>query len=164
MRPSLVPAFWVIGSLLAAPSAAAAATHATGAPSPAVAARVVVTDELAGHWTAACSYFMPNFYRTCQQATAKLDARHFRLHGSVVLHQTVRKDAKALVAVTGHVCPPSGEGACQGSNDPAVGMPGPNRSFAAAFAAAANPNSNSFSPIPCIETGGRWYVDASPPS
>jgi uncharacterized protein YjeT (DUF2065 family) len=153
-----------IGCVLATPSIAVAAVTPRGASSPTAAAGGVVRSELSGDWTAACQYFMPRFYKACRQAAATLGAEHFRLHGSVTLRQTVRNGPRALVAVTGRICPPSGQGTCQRNGDPRLGLPGPKRSFAAAFAAAVSPNSNSFSPIPCIETESHWYVDATPPS
>ncbi len=164
MKPPVGIVALAIACVLAPPSAAVAATTPGGASSPAAAARGVVSTELSGHWTAACQYFMPHFQKTCRQAAATLSGEHFRLHGSVTLRQTVRKGPRALVAVTGRICPPSGQGACQRNGDPRLGMPGPKRSFAAAFAAAVKANSTSFSPIPCIETDRRWYVDATPPS
>ena len=93
-----------------------------------------------------------------------LDAEHFRLHGSVAVRGTVTQNTRALVEITGHICPPPSAGPCQSSEKPKLGMPGPTRSFAAAYSAAANPNSNAFSPIPCVQVAGRWYVDAAPPS
>ena len=135
-----------------------------GALSPAAAARGVVDNELAGDWPASCPYFRPNFYAICLQASSKLDAEHFRLHGSVAVRGTVTQNTRALVEITGHICPPPSAGPCQSSEKPKLGMPGPTRSFAAAYSAAANPNSNAFSPIPCVQVAGRWYVDAAPPS
>jgi hypothetical protein len=124
----------------------------------------VVDNELAGDWPASCPYFRPNFYAICLQASSKLDAEHFRLHGSVAVRGTVTQNTRALVEITGHICPPPSAGPCQSSEKPKLGMPGPTRSFAAAYSAAANPNSNAFSPIPCVQVAGRWYVDAAPPS
>ena len=163
MRPRMGIIALAIGCVLASPSTAMAAASPGGASSPAAAARGVVRSELSGHWTAACHYFMPRFYKKCGQAAAALGAEHFRLDGSVTLRQTVRQGQRALVAVTGRICPSSGQGGCQRNANAGLGMPGPSRSFAAAFAAAVNPNSTSFSPIPCIETDSRWYVDATPP-
>jgi hypothetical protein len=160
--PMACAAFITTG--LATATALAGASGALGALSPAAAARGVVDNELAGDWPASCPYFRPNFYAICLQASSKLDAEHFRLHGSVAVRGTVTQNTRALVEITGHICPPPSAGPCQSSEKPKLGMPGPTRSFAAAYSAAANPNSNAFSPIPCVQVAGRWYVDAAPPS
>jgi hypothetical protein len=151
---------FTVGCTMVLSGTASAGGAPTGATSPAAAARGVIANEISGSWAEACSYFMPSFYEPCMQAAAKLDAKHFRFRGSLTLRQTVQKGSRALVAVTGRICPSTGQG-CQDNANPSLGMPGPKRSFAAAFAAAIKSSSNSFSPVPCIEIVSRWYVDAT---
>ena len=88
--PMACAAFITTG--LATATALAGASGALGALSPAAAARGVVDNELAGDWPASCPYFRPNFYAICLQASSKLDAEHFRLHGSVAVRGTVTQN------------------------------------------------------------------------
>ena len=135
------------------------AAPAGGASSPAEAVKGFVQSAVAGKWSAFCDYWVPASHASCVKETDAFAARHARFTGTVAVHRTVTDGTKALVAVTGRVCPPGG--GCQKGNDANSGMPHGSFSFADAWAAVTSGNGSQFSPVPCVEVGDRWYADAS---
>jgi hypothetical protein len=64
--------------------------------------------------------------------------------------------SEALVSATGSIC--VNGGGCDGNSDPSLGMPAGQAAFAQAYDQALD-NSSSFSPVPCIDENGSWYVN-----
>lgn len=111
--------------------------------------------ELAGNWTQACSYVVPSAQSACSQQAPQLPA--FSGNGTVV--GSVISGGEALVEVTGSIC---GAGAgCTSNNDPSTGMPNSQEAFDQAYSQALSNSNSSFSPVPCIEENGAWYVNFS---
>ena len=110
--------------------------------------------ELAGNWTQACSYLAPSSQSACEQDASQLPV----FTGSVTVVGDVISGEEALVEVTGSMC---ASGSCTSNSDPSAGMPGSGESFTEAYDQAVNNSTNSFSPVPCIEENGEWYINYS---
>jgi hypothetical protein len=111
--------------------------------------------ELAGNWPQACSYLVPRAQAVCNQQASKLPA----VTGHITVAGGTISGSEALVATTGRVC--IGGNGCQSNRDPSAGMPNGQVTFAQAYDRVLSTNSSSFSPVPCIEQNGVWYVNAT---
>lgn len=126
-------------------------------------------DAVYGFWGArelqvqaqACSYVTPATQAACPNSLA------FVSQGGVLdwsIGDTVISGSHALVSVVGWFCSP--DGSCPPGNDnPWAGMPSNSVSFDQAYSNASggyNGGSNgNYSPIPCTEIDGQWYIDIS---
>jgi hypothetical protein len=112
--------------------------------------------ELADNGSALCSYLVPGAQSVCDQdqQSSPLPA----VTGSATVAGAVKSGSEALVGVIGSIC--SDDGGCNSNNDPSVGMPNSQETFAQAYDQALN-NSGGFSAVPCIEENGKWYVDTT---
>lgn len=115
----------------------------------------LVQSELAGNLSQACGYVAPATQATCNSAASSGSAPpavtgHADILGAVI------SGTEALVEVTGSVCT---SGTCSSSSDPTLGMPHGSETFAQAYSKAQH--GGGFSPVPCIEVNGSWYVNAS---
>lgn len=114
----------------------------------------ILGDDLAG----SCQYLAPAFQSDCQSAAGSPDS----VTGAFSITGEDISVNEALVSLTGNECQ---NGSCVTNSDPDSGMPPGAGSFADAYAAAAaavspsNPNPSPLSPVPCIEIGGKWYVN-----
>ena len=114
----------------------------------------LIQGELAGDWTQACSYSPPEAQAACNQQAPQLSA----FTGNATVDGAMISGSEALVEVTGSMC---GNGAgCSSNSDPAAGMPDSQATFQQVYDQLLNSNSSStFSPVPCIEENGMWYVN-----
>ena len=142
----------------------------SGASSPSQAASADVNALLSGDLASACAYVPPSVQAHCRSGLRSVTG--INATGNATIVKQVVQGEKALVALTGRVCLKAGNtgSTCISNADPSTGMPGGSVSFQSAFSAAlTNFNSSNgsasgpFSPIPCIEIDGRWYVDSSGP-
>lgn len=117
----------------------------------------LIQAELANNGFELCSYLVPSSQQVCDQdeQTSPLPA----FTGNAAPDGNVISGSEALVAVTGSICNSEGSG-CASNSDPAGGMPNDQETFAEAYDQALD-NSGSFSPVPCIEENGMWYVNAT---
>jgi hypothetical protein len=141
---------------------------AGGASTPSAAAQGDVNGLLTGHLSAACAYVPPNVQAKCRSGVAGVTG--IRATGTVEIGAQVVQGDEALVALTGKVCLASGNtgSSCMSNAVVSTGMPGGSVSFDSAFSAARSNFDGSdssqlgpFSPIPCIEINGAWYVDVT---
>ena len=148
-QPSTSPSAQPAGS----PTTAPAPVITPGNDTPEDAVDGLMQAELAGDWTQACSYVVPSAQSACSQQASQLPA--FTGNGTVV--GGVISGHEALVEVTGSIC---GAGAgCTSNSDPSTGMPNSQETFAQAYSQALSNSNSSFSPVPCIEENGAWYVN-----
>jgi hypothetical protein len=150
-------------SASAPPSAFAGAKpaeSATTAPADAItpqdAENGLIKGELADNWTQACSYIVPSTQPICNQAAQKGALPIFT--GQATVAGAAISGSEALVAVTGSMCGTTT--GCASNSDPSVGMPSSKVTFRQAYDQALN-NSNSLSPVACIEENGKWYINAA---
>jgi hypothetical protein len=139
-----------------APSAAPSSTATPGYATPQDAVAGFYQGELAGDWSAVCSYVVPSAQSLCLAGTSGQGAAT----GSITVDSAVIQGTEALVGVTGNICAPSTP--CVTNSDPTLGMPPSPSQFAAYYAkAVANGTSSTttvISPMPCSQIGGKWYV------
>lgn len=114
----------------------------------------LIQAELAGNWAQACSYVVPSSQPACEQDASQLPA----FTGNATVDGDVVSGSEALVEVTGSMC---AEGNCTSNSDPSTGMPDSQESFAQAYDQALSSGNSAFSPVPCIEENGEWYIDHS---
>lgn len=112
--------------------------------------------ELAGNWSAVCSYVVPSAQSVCLAGTSGQGAAT----GSIGVDRAVIQGTEALVAVTGNICAPSTP--CTANTDPSLGMPTSASDFSAVYQAAVASGSSGegayMSPMPCTQVNGKWYV------
>ena len=131
-------------------------TAVPGNDSPADAVDGFYQNELAGDWSAVCSYVTPSAQDLCRLGTIGQGPAT----GQVTVGTAVISGTEALVPVTGNICAPSSP--CVSNDDPATGMPLGPEEFAADYQAAVANSTGSttvLSPMPVSEIGGKWYVD-----
>jgi hypothetical protein len=140
----------------AAKPAESAATAPADAITPQDAENGLIKGELADNWTQACSYIVPSTQPICNQAAQKGALPIFT--GQATVAGAAISGSEALVAVTGSMCGTTT--GCASNSDPSVGMPSSKVTFIQAYEKALN-NSNSLSPVACIEENGKWYINAA---
>ena len=99
---------------------------------------------------------MPSSQAACNQQAPQLSA----FTGNATVDGAVVSGSEALVEVTGSMC--SSNSGCNSSSDPSVGMPNDQVTFQQAYDQVMSNSNNSLSPVPCIQDGGQWYVNATP--
>jgi hypothetical protein len=112
----------------------------------------LIQAELAGNSSQICSYLVPSSQSACNQQALPA------FTGNIVVDDDIISGSEALVSATGSIC--VNGGGCNSNSDPSLGMPTGQDSFAQAYDQALN-NSGSFSPVPCIEENGMWYVNSA---
>jgi hypothetical protein len=117
----------------------------------------LIQAELADNSSQICSYLVPSSQPACDQQAQQQQLPAFT--GNITVDNDVISGSEALVSATGSIC--ANGGGCTGNSDPSLGMPGGQETFAQAYDQALN-NSGCFSPVPCIEENGMWYVNAAP--
>jgi hypothetical protein len=140
------------GSGPSSPTAGGTASIVPGHATPADAVEGVIQAELSGNLPQACSYIVPSKRTVCLNS---LNGQTTAPAGQVSVVNVVTSGNQALVAVTGHDCVNGTQ--CQSNTDPTVGMPNGSVTFAQAYNEAVT--TGSFSPVPCIEINGKWYVN-----
>jgi hypothetical protein len=140
-------------SAAVAQSAAIAPGHNT----PEDAVEGLIQAELAGNSSQLCSYLVPSSQSMCSEQAQQQPLPAFT--GNVTVNGDVISGSEALVSATGSIC--VNGGSCTSNDDQAMGMPDGQEAFAQAYGQALD-NSGEFSPVPCIEENGSWYVNANP--
>jgi hypothetical protein len=115
----------------------------------------LIQAELAGNSSQLCSYLVPSSQSVCSQQAQQQPLPAFT--GNATVNDDIISGPEALVSTTGSIC--VNGGGCTSNSDPALGMPGGQEAFAEAYGQAVD-NSGQFSPVPCIEENGLWYVNA----
>ncbi|HEY6297404.1 MAG TPA: hypothetical protein VIX15_17225 [Streptosporangiaceae bacterium] len=137
----------------AAPSPTSAVAPGHGTPEDA--ADGLIQAELANNGPELCSYLVPSSQSDCNN---QVQLSPFpTVTGNATVDGAVISGSKALVPVTGKLC--NSDTGCTSNNDRSLGMPHGKETFAQAYAHALGP-SDHFSPVPCIEENGMWYVNA----
>jgi hypothetical protein len=76
--------------------------------------------------------------------------------GKFVIGKFITSGTMALVAATGDLC---FSGSCDSNSNPSAEMPADASSFGKAWETVETKGSrDGFSPIPCVDTAGGWYV------
>ncbi|HXW43364.1 MAG TPA: hypothetical protein VEL03_01150 [Streptosporangiaceae bacterium] len=138
-----------------APSPAAAAGITPGYGTPQDAVDGFYQSELAGNWTAACSYLEPSAQSACLAGTGGQAAAT----GSFTVGSAMTQGGEALVSVTGNICAPSTP--CAANTSQSLGMPASPAQFQSSYQAALASSTSSavtISPMPCTQIAGKWYV------
>jgi hypothetical protein len=117
----------------------------------------LIQAELADNSPQICSYLVPSSQPACDQQAQQQQLPSFT--GNITVDNDIISGSEALVSATGSIC--ANGGGCTGNSDPSLGMPDSQETFAQAYDQALS-NSGSFSPVPCIEENGMWYVNAAP--
>jgi hypothetical protein len=117
----------------------------------------LIQAELADNSSQICSYLVPSSQSACNQQAQQQQLP--ALAGNIIVADDIISGSEALVSATGSIC--ANGGGCTGNGDPSLGMPDGQGTFVQAYEQALN-NSGSFSPVPCIEENGMWYVNAAP--
>ncbi len=117
--------------------------------------------QLAGNWTQTCAYVVPSGQGACQQAASSADIGP--LTGNLAVGAEMIQGAEAIVGAAGSLCSSS----CDYSTPANIDFPsGYGSAFTTAYAQTistmTSPGSN-FSPLPCLEVGGLWYVNIPGP-
>jgi hypothetical protein len=115
--------------------------------------------ELAGNLVLACSYFVPSVQSNCQQ-TFQASPDTIRFTGSLAIGNQAVSGIWAVVAVTGHACvtAPAGN-SCSSNSNRSAGLPAGSETVHQAEAKALTGSTlSSFSPVPCENVAGKWYV------
>ena len=95
---------------------------------------------------------MPSSLAACEQNAQQLPT----FTGDATVAGDVVSGSEALVEVTGSMC---AAGDCASNSDPSMGMPSSQESFADAYDQALSSGNSAFSPVPCIEENGEWYIN-----
>ena len=114
----------------------------------------IVQAELAGNYTQACNYTVPDVQAQCAQAAAQ---GGFSFTGTYKIVNQLISGNEALVFITGSICDSNG-GGCTSNSDPSAGAPDSPADFETAYQQALNAN-DAFSPVPCLQVNGLWYVN-----
>ena len=127
------------------------AAVAPGHDTPEDAADGLIQAELAGNQQLACTYFVPAQQASCRGLQMSLPKGHVSVVGAITSGDL------ALVEITGQVCVAANQ--CQTSTNPSLGLPTGSETFVQAYNKALN--SAEFSPVPCKNVNGKWYVDSA---
>jgi hypothetical protein len=118
--------------------------------SPEGVASAILSAQQQGDWNKVCSLFQPSFQVLCMV----FEHTTTRVTGSFQIRGAVIQDTRALVAVTGSMNFPGGS---TGANqDPTQGMPPAAGTFDQAW--TSDSRATLFSPLQCVNIGGRWYA------
>jgi hypothetical protein len=133
-------------------------TPTPGHGSPEAAVQGYISDILASNYAASCVYVDPSWQSTCEAFSGDEGATT----GTFAIQSEITQGTAALVSVTGQECQAGSQ--CASNANPTAGMPSSSAGFAIAYTAAVNaisPNSLkvSFSPVPCIDINGSWYIN-----
>ena len=137
------------------PCASATAEIIPGNCTPQDAVDGLLTSELAGNWTQACSYIVPSSQPACTQQVAQASLPPAT--GNATVDGAMISGSEALVEVTGTLCV---SGGCNSNSYPGTGMPQSQDTFTQVYDQVLSSGSGSMSPVPCIEENGLWYVNA----
>jgi hypothetical protein len=132
----------------------------SGSPQAVVTAYVHALDS--GNFAGACGYVVPSYQAACKSAVAENGDQLAMppgpaYHGFTVGY-TLIDGGQALVGATGQLCVQTQAQTCVGNSDPAAVLDS-GKSFAALWARALQAQSGAYSPIPCVEVNGAWYLD-----
>jgi hypothetical protein len=120
-------------------------------------------------YTTMCSYLPPSDQSKCRtlfgSVSPSLLAGKMPFAKNDGLGYVAIDGTEALIGTTGEYCAPGQTPECFTSNDPAAIL-NSGKSFSALWKAAiaetSNPSSaNVYTLFPCLEVGGKWYVDLS---
>ena len=126
-----------------------------------------VDDIQAGQFQADCAYVVPTDQSECKSSVASAEASvgpsalasDVGTEKNFAIGYTVIDGDKALVGTTGTFCSDSsGSPSCFTNSDPAA-IFSTGKSFATLWSEANNSTSNGYSLAPCLEVGGKWYLD-----
>lgn len=139
-------------------SDAAAPSVTPGFSTPQDAVDGMYQDALAGDYSAACSYLVPAEQSQCLSGLSVLGSQPAST-GNFTIRTAAIQGSEALVSVTGNMCAPLSP--CVGNTNPSLGMPASPAQFQSSYQAAVATFTSStvtFSPVPCTQIGGKWYV------
>ena len=139
---------------------APAFASATGSPQVVVRAYVHALDS--GDFAGACGYVVPADQAACKAAVAENGNQLAMPPGDTYtgfsVGYTLIDGHQALVGATGELCVQTQAQTCVGNSDPAAVLDS-GKSFAALWARALHAPTGAYSPIPCAEVNGTWYLD-----
>lgn len=110
---------------------------------------------------ASCDYIYatyPASLARCRAELGQIPRNQMPYSESVKIGYVAIDGTRALVGVTGTICSPGSTPECVTNADPAR-IFSTRESFATLWARTVNSSSaNTYSLLPCVEVGGRWYV------
>jgi hypothetical protein len=142
--------------------APASASPGLGSP------QAVVTGDVenieSGQFTADCAYVEPSEQAECTSSLASIGPSAMASAAGTAKNFAIGYTAvdgnEALVGTTGTFCSPDSSPSCFTNTDPAA-IFSTGKSFATLWSEAnsSQTSSNAYSLAPCIEVGGKWYLD-----
>jgi hypothetical protein len=109
---------------------------------------------------ALCDYAYVGPVARCAAQLRQTSRNQLPYSVSVKIGYVATDGTRALVGVTGRICSPGSRPECATNTDPAA-IFSAGDTFAALWTRTVNPNSSStYSLLPCVEVGGKWYLAA----
>ena len=131
-----------------------------GSPQAVVTAYVHTLDSR--NFAGACGYAVPSDQAACESSIAENGNQHAMPPGDsyngFAVGYTLIDGHQALVGATGQLCVLTQAQTCVGNSDPAAVLDS-GKSFAALWTRAVDAPSDAYSPIPCVQVNGTWYLD-----
>jgi hypothetical protein len=140
------------------------ASVSPGLGSPQAAVTGDVENIESGQFTADCAYVEPDEQAECKSSLASIGpsamASAAGTAKNFAIGYTAVDGTQALVGTTGTFCSPDSTPSCFTNTDPAA-IFSSGKSFATLWSDANSDqtSSNAYSLAPCIEVGGKWYLD-----
>jgi hypothetical protein len=131
--------------------------------------QAIVTDYVRAldsrNFTGACGYAVPSDQAACESEVAQNGNQHAMPPGDsydgFTIGYTLIDGHRALVGSTGQLCVLTQAQTCVSNSDPAAVLDS-GKSFAALWIRAVHGLSDdAYSPVPCVQINGRWYLDTA---
>jgi hypothetical protein len=115
-------------------------------------------------FTGACGYAAPADQAACKAEIAGNGSQHAMppadTYNGFSVGYTLIDGRQALVGATGQLCVLTQAQTCVSNADPAAVLDS-GKSFAALWTQAVDALSGAYSPIPCVQVRGTWYLDTA---
>lgn len=113
-------------------------------------------------FTGACGYAVPADQTACKAEIAENGSQHAMppddTYNGFTVGYTLIDGHQALVGATGQLCVLTQAQTCVSNSNPAAVLDS-GKSFAALWTLAVHATSGAYSPIPCVQVSGTWYLD-----
>jgi hypothetical protein len=133
-----------------------------GSPQAVVTAYVHALDSR--NFAGACGYAVPSDQAACESEVAQngnqLAMPPGDSYNDFAVGYTLIDGHQALVGATGQLCVLTQAQTCISNSDAAAVLDS-GKSFGALWTRALNAPSAAYSPIPCVQVNGTWYLDSA---
>lgn len=122
-----------------------------------------IKDVQSRHFVEMCSVIEPSQQAGCKSELGSRPVAGMPTFKTIVITYTATDGDKALIVITGSVCPPSANPKCSTNTDPAAGFDS-GKSFATLWNETTNSgtsNNNVYPLNPFIKINGAWYAYSS---